>query len=61
MKFGKESKIVHAYVSSIMSLPLIGANPNKVSQFKKKLLCSSVQALETIGKLREVNSYEGGL
>ena len=56
-KFGKESEIVNAYVSSIMSLPVIhGANPNKVSQFYEKL-CSSVQALETMGKLGEVNGY----
>ena len=40
-----------------MSLPVIhGANPNKVSQFYEKL-CSSVQALETMGKLGEVNGY----
>ena len=56
-KFGKESEIVNAYVSSIMSLPVIyRANPNKVSQFYEKL-CSSVQALETMGKLGEVNGY----
>ena len=40
-----------------MSLPVIyGANPNKVWQFYEKL-CSSVQALETMGKLGEVNGY----
>ena len=40
-----------------MSLPVInGANPNKVSQFYEKL-CSNVQALETMGKLGEVNGY----
>ena len=56
-KFGKESEIVNAYVRSIMSLPVIyGANPNKVSQVYEKL-CSSVQALETMGKLGEVNGY----
>ncbi|PFX34964.1 Uncharacterized protein K02A2.6 [Stylophora pistillata] len=56
-KFGKESEIVNAYVSSIMSIPVIyGVNPNKVSQFYEKL-CSSIQALETMGKLREVNGY----
>ena len=33
-----------------------GANPNKVSQFYEKL-CSNVQALETMGKLGEVNNY----
>ena len=40
-----------------MSLPSIyGANPNKVSQFYEKLY-SKVQALETMGKLGEVNGY----
>ena len=57
LKFGKESEIVNAYVDGIMSLPSIyGANPNKVSQFYEKL-CSNVQALETMGKLGEVNGY----
>ena len=56
-KFGKESEIVNAYVSNIMSLPAIfGTNPNKVSQFYDKL-CSNVQSLETMGKLGEVNGY----
>ena len=56
-KFGRENEIVNAYVSSIMSLPVIhGANPNKVSQFYE-ILCSSVQALETMGKLGELNGY----
>ena len=56
-KFGKESEIVNAYVDGIMSLPAIyGANPNKVLQFYEKL-CSNVQALETMGKLGEVNGY----
>ena len=56
-KFGMESEIVNAYVSSIMSLPVIhGTNPNKVSQFYEKL-CASVQALETMGKLGEMNGY----
>ena len=57
LKYGKESKIVNAYADGIMSLPSIyGANPNKVSQFYEKL-CSNVQALETMGKLGEVNGY----
>ena len=58
-KFGKESEIVNAYVSSIMSLPVFyGEIPNKLSQFSEKL-CSSVQALETMGKLGEGNGYVG--
>ena len=42
-KFGKESKTLNTYVSNIMSLPVISN--------------SSLQALETMGKLREVNGY----
>ena len=57
MKFRKESEIVNAFVSSIMSLPMIyGVNPNKESQFYEKL-CSNVQALETMAKLGEVIGY----
>lgn len=56
-KVRKESKIVNAYAEGIMSLPAIyGANPNKVLQFYEKL-CSNIQALKTMGKLREVNGY----
>lgn len=40
-----------------MSLPVIQrANPNNESQFYEKL-CSSVQALETMDKLSEVDGY----
>ena len=53
-KFEKESEIV----SSITSLPVFyGEIPNKLSPFYEKL-CSSVQALETMGKLGEGNGYE---
>ena len=40
-----------------MSLPVIqGANPNKISDFYETLL-PNLQALETMGKIREVNGY----
>jgi len=56
-KYGKESEIVNAYISGIMSLPTIhGTNPNKILEFYEKL-CSNVQSLETMGKLGEVNGY----
>jgi len=49
-KYGKESEIVNAYISGIMSLPTIhGTNPNKILEFYEKL-CSNVQSLETMGK-----------
>ena len=56
-KYGKESEIVNAYVTNIMSLePVHGANPNKISIFYEKL-SANVQALETLGRIGEVNGY----
>ena len=56
-KYGKTSEIVNAYVQSIMGLPVIsGANPAKIHQFYEAL-SFNVQALETLGKLKEVNGY----
>ena len=55
-KYGKESEIINAHVS-IMSLSVIqGANPNKILEFYETLL-PNLQALETMGKIREVNGY----
>ena len=40
-----------------MSLPQIdNQNPEKVHDFSGKLLCS-VQALDTMGKIKEMNGY----
>ena len=56
-KYGKISEIVNAYVQNIMGLPVItGANPARIHQFYEVLLFN-VQALETLGKLKEVNGY----
>ena len=56
-KYGKESEIVNAYVTNIMSLETVhGANPNKISIFYEKL-SANVQALETLGRIGEVNGY----
>ena len=56
-KYGKESEIINAHVSNIMSLPTIhGANPTKILVFYETLL-PNLQALETMGKIREVNGY----
>ena len=50
-KYGKESKIVNAYISNIMALePVHGTNPSKISIFYEKLL-ANVQALETLGRI----------
>ena len=56
-KYGKESEIINAHVTNIMSLPVIqDANTNKISDFYETLL-PNLQALETMGKIREVNGY----
>ena len=56
-KYGKHSEVANAHVQNIMSFPHINnSNPYKIHEFREKLL-SSVQALETIGKLKEINGY----
>ena len=55
--YGKHSEVTNAHVKSIMSLPHINnSNPYKIHEFSENLL-SSVQAQETIGKLKEINGY----
>jgi hypothetical protein len=54
-KYGKESEIEKCYVKEILDLPNIpGANPRRIANFCDKLT-HSVQALETMGKLSNVN------
>ena len=54
-KYGKESEIIKCYVKEILDLPNItGTNPRKVAEFHDKL-SHSVQALETMKKLHEIN------
>lgn len=56
-KYGKTYEIVNAYVQNIMALPVIsGSNTTKIHQFYEKL-SFNLQALETLGKLGEVNGY----
>lgn len=56
-KYGKPSEIINAYVQAILSLPTIcGTQPLKIYEFYEKLV-TSVQSLETLGKLKEVNGY----
>ena len=55
--YGKESEIVNAHFTNIMPLPVIyGSNPNKILEFYKTL-SPNLQALETMGKIKEVNGY----
>ena len=54
-KYGKGSEIIKCYVKEILDLPNItGTNPRKVAEFHDKL-SHSVQALETMKKLHEIN------
>ena len=56
-KYGKESEIVNTHLTNIMSLPFIyGSNPNKILEFSETL-SPNLQALETMGRIKEVNGY----
>ena len=54
-RFGKESEIVKAYVKEILDLPYTPTgNPKRIHEFYDKL-SYSVQSLETLKSLHEVN------
>ena len=56
-KYGKPSEVINAHVQSIIALPVIkGTNPYKIHDFYNKLL-PSVQALESLGKIKEISGY----
>ncbi len=56
-RFGKESEIVKSYVKEITGLPYIqNANPKKISEFSERLN-HCVQALQTMGKINQVDGY----
>ena len=56
-KYGKENEVANAHVRNIMSLLHINnSNPYKIHKFSEQLL-SSVHALETILRLKEINGY----
>ena len=56
-KYGKPSEVANAHVQNIMILPQINnSNPQNFHEFSEKLLCS-VQALDTMGKIKEMNEY----
>ena len=58
-KNGRTSEIVNAYVQNTMALPSVsGSNPAKIHQFYNKLLFN-VLALETLGRLQDVDGYVG--
>ena len=56
-KYGKHSEVTNAHVQNITPIPHINnSNPYKTHEFSEKLL-NSVQDLETMGKLKEINGY----
>ena len=58
-KYDKESEIVNAHVQIIFNLPHVrGASPSKIHEIYQRLL-PSVQALESIGKLKEIQGILG--
>jgi hypothetical protein len=56
-KYGKISEVTNAHIKHIMSLPTIqGTAKANIHDFYD-ILVTHVQALETLGKLREINGY----
>ena len=56
-KFGKPSELANAHIQNILSLPVIaGTNPVWISEFYEKLM-TSVQSLDTMEKLKEIDRY----
>ena len=56
-KFGKPSEVTNSHIQCIMSLPIITQNNViKIHDFYEKLVTHS-QALDTMGKLKEINGY----
>ena len=56
-RYGKPSEIAAAHIHCITSLPVISnCSPNRIQEFYEKLTIS-VQALETIKKLKDIKVY----
>ena len=56
-KFGKLTEIAAAHIQCITSLPVIqNSHANRVHDFYEKLMIS-VQTLDTMNKLKEINEY----
>ena len=56
-KYRKDSEIIKAYTQQIFDLPFIpNQNPHRIHDFCDKLMFS-VQSLQTMGKLEQVNGY----
>ena len=56
-KCGKPSEAAAAHIQCITSFPVVSnSNPNKTHEFYEKLIFS-VQAVDTINKLRDIKGY----
>ena len=56
-KYGRPSEVANAHMQRIIALPTIqGSQPPRIHEFYEKL-SSNIQALDTMGKLREINGY----
>ena len=56
-KYGKPTEVANAHIQGIISLPTINnSNIYRIHEFYEKLL-TNVNALETMGKLKEINGY----
>ena len=56
-KYGEDSEVANPQIQSLISLSTItGSNPYKVNEFYKKLV-THVEALDTMGKLKEIKGY----
>ena len=56
-KYGKPSEVSNAHVQQIISLQTVrGSQPGKIHEFYETLV-TNVHALETLGKIKEINGY----
>ena len=56
-KYGKDSDVANAHIQSLISLPTItSSNPYKINEFYERLV-THVQALNIMGKLKEIKGY----
>ena len=56
-KYGKPSEVSNAHMQGIIALPTIqGSQPVKIHEFYGRLV-TNVQALETMGKIKDINGY----
>ena len=56
-KYGKDCEVANAHIQGLISLPKItSSHPNKINEFYEKLV-THVQALDTMGKLKEIKGY----